>query len=140
MSFKIITDAQGNVVAYGPDDDNYEPTVPLGYTLSIVDVLPSITKSHAQIIQDLERAFDLHLDAVAEAKGYKREGVRPSASCIGYAGFPNRYQAEGIAFGQWVADCCAVANQIQADAVAGLRPIPTETELIAALPVMVWPV
>ena len=52
-------------------------------TLAEADAIRNPPKSAAQITQDLERAFDLHLDAVAEAKGYKREGVRPSASCIG---------------------------------------------------------
>lgn len=86
----------------------------------------------------IERAFDQHIDAVAEARGYGRVGVRPSASCIGFAGFPNQWQAEAIKFAQWSSTCCALMIQGQQDVISGVRPMPTPEQAIAELPVMVW--
>lgn len=86
----------------------------------------------------IERAFDKHIDDVAEARGYGRVGVRPSASCIGFAGFPNQWQAEAIKFAQWSATCCALLIQGQHDVIAGTRTIPTPEQAIAELPILVW--
>jgi hypothetical protein len=91
-----------------------------------------------QLAADIDAAFDAHIDAVAFQRGYKRAGVTPSASCIGYAGYPNPYQAEAIKFGQWVADCCALLIAERAKVVAGTRMMPTPAEAIAELPPMVW--
>lgn len=33
---KIVKDAQGNLISYGPDDENYDPTIPEGCALEIV--------------------------------------------------------------------------------------------------------
>ena len=38
MSYKIVRDAQGNTVAFGPNDKNYEPRVKAGEVLSIENV------------------------------------------------------------------------------------------------------
>jgi hypothetical protein len=35
MSYKIVKNQSGEVVAFGPDDENYEPTVKDGETLTI---------------------------------------------------------------------------------------------------------
>jgi len=40
MSYKIIKDAAGEMICWGPNDNNYEPSIPDGCTLEIVDVLP----------------------------------------------------------------------------------------------------
>lgn len=32
---KVVTDAQGRVIAFGPNDENYSPGVPDGATLAI---------------------------------------------------------------------------------------------------------
>lgn len=86
-----------------------------------------------------EQVIDKHIDQVAKDKGYGRVGMTPSAACLGYASFPNDYQAEAIAYGQWIASLWPVINQIMTDVQSGTRAIPTEAELIAALPGMVWP-
>jgi len=41
MTYKIVRNAQGDVVAFGPNDDNYEPTVKDGEVLSVEDKLPA---------------------------------------------------------------------------------------------------
>jgi len=35
MSYKIVRNAAGDVVAFGPNDDHYEPTIKDGETLTI---------------------------------------------------------------------------------------------------------
>jgi len=90
---------------------------------------------------DLEAAVDDHIDAVATAKGYgKRYRDSATEACMKYAAFPNKYQAEAIAFGQWIVSVWDYVFQVQADVLASLRPVPTKEQLISELPVMVWPV
>ena len=40
MTYKIVRNAQGNVVAFGPNDDNYEPAIKDGQVLTIEDNAP----------------------------------------------------------------------------------------------------
>lgn len=86
------------------------------------------------IYRSLESAVDGHVGSVAQAKGYDN---RLTATMR--AGYANPWQAEGIAFGQWMDSCYEYCQGVQADVMAGIRPIPTTQELIAELPGMVWP-
>ena len=88
-----------------------------------------------QLFAAIEQAITKHMDVVAQCKRYDNRD-----SCRLYAGYPNPFQAEAIAFGQWVAACWVVSNTAQADIIAGTRTIPTPAEAIAELPMMVWPV
>ena len=97
--------------------------------------LPADPPTPQQILSEIEAAITAHMDSVAKSKRYDNRD-----SCRLYAGYPNAYQAEAIAYGQWVASCWVVSNTAQADIIAGLRTIPTPTEAVAELPVMVWPV
>lgn len=82
----------------------------------------------------LEAAVDAHIDSVARADKWDSR-----ITCVMRAGYPNPWQARAVAFGEWMDSCYAYCYQVQTDAAAGLRTIPTEAELIAELPVMVWP-
>ena len=42
MSYTIVTNSVGELICYGPNDGMYEPGIPAGCTLSIVDVLPPL--------------------------------------------------------------------------------------------------
>ena len=42
MSYIIVTNSVGDMVCYGPNDGMYEPGIPDGCTLSIVEVLPPL--------------------------------------------------------------------------------------------------
>jgi hypothetical protein len=95
----------------------------------------SLPISSAQIVKDLERAVDQHIESVAHADRWDSR-----VTCTMRAGYPNPWQNKAIAFGQWMDTCYAHCIQVQADVAAGTRPIPTSAELIAELPVMVWPV
>lgn len=87
----------------------------------------------------LANAVQHKLDAVAAQRGYGDARMPPSLSARAYAGYPNRFQAEGIAYGQWVSACWDVCFQVLAEGQAGARPIPTKAQLLMELPVMVWP-
>lgn len=97
--------------------------------------LPADLPTSQQQLAAIEAAIERHMDAVAQAKRYDNRD-----SCRLYAGYTNPFQAEAIAYGQWVAQCWVVSNQAQTDIVNGLRTIPTEADAIAELPIMVWPV
>ncbi len=93
----------------------------------------------SQVKATLEKAIDQHIDKVAKDKGYGRVDVSPSAACLGYASYTNQYQAEAVAYGEWIASLWPVVHQIMADVQAGTRDVPTTEQLIAELPAMVWP-
>lgn len=89
----------------------------------------------------LEAVIDDYIDSVAAAKGYGkvyRDGA--TEACMKYASFPNKYQAEAIAFGNWIVAVWDVVYQVKADVLANLRPVPTAQQLISELPTMTWPV
>jgi hypothetical protein len=132
MEALAFTDTNGGYYGYMWDGVSELPAWAVGLTPCpvLVTVLTAEqTKAH------LEASVDRHADAVAKTKGYGRVGVSPSASCIGYSGYQNEFQAEAISFGVWLASLWPVCWAIQADVEAGLRDIPTEEELIMELPI-----
>lgn len=89
----------------------------------------------AELIQDrLTSALNAHLDAVAGERRYDNR-----FTCSLRAGYEGPFQDEGLAFSTWMDLCNFTAYTIMAECKAGTRPVPTEAELIAAMPVMVWP-
>jgi hypothetical protein len=42
MSFKVVRNAQGIAVAFGPNDDNYEPMPPVGGSVAIEESIPTL--------------------------------------------------------------------------------------------------
>lgn len=106
----------------------------------------SITDAEAEVIRNppetpeqaaarLERAVERHMDSVAQAKGYDDR-----KTCTLRAGYAGPWQAEGQAFGAWMDNCWAYCYQVQGGVIAGVRGLPTESELLTELPAMVWPV
>lgn len=91
-------------------------------------------KTAAQIQRELELVLDKHIDGVARSRGYDNR-----ITCTMRAGYANPWQAEAIAFGQWMDACYVIGLGIANAVKAGTRAIPTEAELIAELPPMVWP-
>lgn len=83
-----------------------------------------------QIQQRLTFAVQMHLDTEARQRGYDN-----IVSACSYAGAPNPFQVEGIAFLNWRSAVWAYCYQVLADVQAQTRTIPTEAELIAELPV-----
>ena len=60
MSYKIVKNADGDVVAFGPNDSNYAPTIPAGHTLVVVSSLPPppLSEVKATKLAQLEQARD----------------------------------------------------------------------------------
>lgn len=51
MSYKVVRNSNGDIVAFGPNDDNYEPTVKEGEDLTIEDNAPVLESSPEEIIE-----------------------------------------------------------------------------------------
>ncbi len=77
-----------------------------------------------------EKALDAYLDKVARSYRYDSRFTFALR-----AGYPNDWQAEGLAFGQWMDTCNKIAYQELAAVAAGTKPMPASPEaFIATLP------
>lgn len=85
--------------------------------------------------RSLEAAVDKHIDGTAQAKGYDNR-----VTCALRAGYPNPWQTECLAFGQWMDSCYAKCFDVVAEVESGTRTIPTVKQLIEELPAMAWPI
>lgn len=89
-----------------------------------------------EIRQNLTIAVSAHMNATAKTLGYSS-----IHTAVTYADEPAvpKFQAEGQALRAWRslvwAQCYAILDEVN----AGTRPIPTESELIALLPIFVPP-
>lgn len=92
-------------------------------------------KTNDEIIAGLTQTLEAHYDTKAREKRYDNR-----LTCALRAGYAGPFQAEGIAFAQWMDACNAYGYQVMAACLAGTRTTPTEAELLAELPVIVWPV
>lgn len=127
-------DMQDNI--YALEDNAVESILPAGCTEITEAEATAILNpppTDAEIMARLESAVDAHINAVAQAKGYDSR-----VTCALRAGYVNPWQAEGAVFGAWMDDCYTYCYQVLADVQNEVRTIPTEAELIAELPVMVW--
>ncbi len=79
-------------------------------------------------------AVQTHLDSVAQEKGYDN-----LISAATYATSSNtKFKAEGIAAVKWRDAVWLFCNGYLNDVLAGVKPIPTEEELLAQLPAISW--
>lgn len=85
-------------------------------------------------IEQYVAAMDANFDAKAAEKNYDSR-----ITCALRAGYAGPFQAEGIAFAQWMDNSYAAAYLILAAVQAGERPAPTTTSaLLAELPQFDW--
>ena len=85
-------------------------------------------------LTEIEAAIDAHLDAVAQQYRFAdrtRLALR--------AGYPNPWQAIGVAFGTWMDACNAMAAQGMQDFLDGKIPLQTPEQVIAQLPLFISP-
>jgi hypothetical protein len=95
---------------------------------------PPVPPTPEQLKRRLVEAVQRTLDSEARTKGYDN-----IVSACSYAAAANPFQAEGLAFLAWRSSVWAYCYQVLADVEAGIRPIPTEAELISELPAYVAP-
>lgn len=84
--------------------------------------------------QEYDAAMVNLFDQVAKTKQYDNR-----ITCAMRASYEGPYQAEGIAFGNWMDSCYAASYARLAKAQQGLLPYPSVEELIESLPEMTWP-
>lgn len=85
------------------------------------------------IAQRFTEAIQNKLDQTAKAYGY--DDIR---SAVTYAEEPSvaKFQQEGQAFRAWRSLVWAKAYQVMAEVQQGSRPMPTEQEIMAELPLL----
>jgi len=99
-------------------------------------ILPTPTISQDFILmQQLINGVQEYMDNTAQQKGY--DDIKSAALRSAYTG---PYQAEGIAYAQWMDNCWAYCYQVKADVENSIRTIPTIAELITELPTLTLPV
>lgn len=83
----------------------------------------------------LTAAVQRHMDSVAGERNYDN-----IISCCTYATSSNaKFSAEGQAAVAWRDNVWVVCYEVLDEVKSGQRAIPTEAELIALLPALVWP-
>lgn len=88
-----------------------------------------------QTLLRFQAAHDAHLNSAARARRY--DSIHTAAL---RAGYPGPYQAEGIAFAQWMDACNQAGYKILAEVQAGTRQVPESPEAyIALLPTLTLP-
>lgn len=109
--------------------------VPVAADIPVEEQIGSEDETPEQMLSRFQSAHDNHLNAAARSKKY--DSIHTAAL---RAGYPGPYQAEGIAFAQWMDACNASGYQILSEVQARTRQIPASTqEYIAMLPVLVLP-
>ena len=96
------------------------------YSIATVDA--------AKVLGLLVAALEAHYDGVANQRRYDNR-----YTCALRAGYVSPFQAEGLAFAQWMDTCNAIAYTVMNECMAGQRELPTGDELVAEMPAMVWP-
>ena len=89
----------------------------------------------AEALGGLKARAESHMDEIAQARQWNDR-----YTVTARAGYVNPWQAEAIAFAQWMDSAYEYLITEQGKVVAGTRSMPTGDELIGELPLMVWPV
>lgn len=88
-----------------------------------------------EVIASLTLAVQGHLDATAKARGY--DGIL--SACTYATDTHPPFANEGRAAVDWRGAVWRRCYEVMGEVQTGQRPVPTDEELIALLPAMVWP-
>lgn len=130
------TSPENTVVAVFDEDGISRMSMLASMVPGGVAILPYVAPptTEAEIIAVYDAALGVHFDSVAAQRNYNSRNTAALR-----AGYPGPFQAEGLAFAQWMDNCNMQALQTLADVRAQTRIAPTIEEFIAELPSISWP-
>lgn len=95
---------------------------------------PAPVATPAELQAQYTAALDGFIDMTALRRGYDSR-----ITCALRAAYPGPYQAEGLAFAQWMDTCYQQGTQALTEVLAGKRKAPTIDAFLKSLPPMEWP-
>jgi len=104
--------------------------------IPLEEIAAALADEAAALQQQVADAVQQHLDAAVQARNYDS-----MATCVTYAGEASvpRFQQEGRAARAWRSAVWERCYAVLAEVLAGERAPLTPTEMIAELPLLVWP-
>jgi hypothetical protein len=93
-------------------------------------------KQQSAIQKKLTDSVQLHMDSVAQSKGY--DNIFSAATYAEEPSIP-KFQAEGIAFRKWRSEVWDFCYAYLDDVTNGIKEVPTVEQLISELPSLVLP-
>lgn len=131
----ILRTDDNAVIPTDPDNADYQTYLKWAENGNIAPELKSEPFTLEEIAALLLRYVDQYLDNTAKTRNYDS-----AMSVCTYGDTGNeKFDAEGIAFKKWRSQVWERCYGLQEEVISGQRPVPTEAELIALLPVMGWP-
>lgn len=123
----------------------YDPTTHILHGISglngrfvSIDAVPIVQPTQAEIFAkaqaELTDSIQRHLDSTAQTRNY--DGIL--SLCTYVTSTDPLFAAEGQAGVVWRDACWRKGYEIMAAVLAGNRPIPTESELLAEMPAIGW--
>lgn len=117
------------------EDDEYldtEGVVKVGdsYVVNWIKV----KKEASQIIAEYEQVLDSYFDEVAKSKRYDSRFTLALR-----AGYEGPYQEEASAFATWMDACNQIAYGLMESIMSGEVQLPSKSEFLNTLPLLVWP-